>query len=640
MVRSKVNKDCTKEKTYAASNKTEAIHVLHVDDDPSMLQVSKELLLTEGNFTIDTATSVKEAHNKLKTQTYDAIISDYDMPQKNGLQFLQELKNQKTQTPFILFTGKGREEVAIKALNLGADAYINKQGSPETVYCELADAIKKTIEHKKAKQMLADSELKYRTLVENSLQGILIMQPNPLHLVYANPAMAKILGYTTKELLSLPTKKIKELIHPNDRTIFFNRMQNPFQGKTAKTSLEFRAIKKDNSIMWLEGFSNKVEYMGQPAVQGLFLDIDQRKKAQEVLRESEEKFQSLAEESPNMIFINKQGKIVYANKKSEDVTGYTREEFYSPSFDFLSICAPEYIEEVKAAYSKHQKGEEVPPYDYALITKEGKRIDTIIATKLIDYEKEKAILGIVTDISDRKKAEDALNKTMDELVKVNQKLNVVDRLTRHDVLNKLSVITGNVFLLKRQLSNNADVAERLGEIDEACRGIAKIFEFAKMVEQIGSEELNFIDVEKTVEEATKLFSFPVPDVKVINKCHGLAVYSDSFLKQVFYNLMDNSIKHGETVTTIRIHYEVANEDTLNLIYDDDGIGISEEDKSKIFSEGFSTIGSTGYGLHLIKKVMEIYGWEIQENGEPGKGAKFTITIPKTNTNGKENFQIS
>ena len=95
---------------------------------------------------------------------------------KSGLDFLRDIKQQESDLPLILFTGKGREEVAIKALNLGADAYINKQGNPETVYGELIHAIVKTVERKTAELLLARSESKYRKLVENTMQGIAIIK--------------------------------------------------------------------------------------------------------------------------------------------------------------------------------------------------------------------------------------------------------------------------------------------------------------------------------------------------------------------------------------------------------------------------------------------------------------------------------
>ncbi len=182
---------------------------------------------------------------------------------------------------------------------------------------------------------------------------------------------------------------------------------------------------------------------------------------------------------------------------------------------------------------------------------------------MIEYEGEKAILGIVTDISELKKAEEALNRTMDELVSVNEKLGVVGNLTRHDVRNKLSVITGNIYLLKKKHSDNPEIINRLGEMEQACKSIVKIFDFAKMYEQIGVGELSLIDVEKTIDEAAALFS-DSPNVKIINECHGLTVLADSFLRQLYYNLIDNSIKHGKRVTKIRVHYEKADQDQSEL----------------------------------------------------------------------------
>ena len=109
----------------STKEKTNVISVLHVDDDLSLLEISKQILMDMGAFKIDHACSVDEAFNKLANENYDVVVSDYEMPTKNGLQFLKELREQKNDIPFILFTGKGREEVIINALNLGVDRYIN-----------------------------------------------------------------------------------------------------------------------------------------------------------------------------------------------------------------------------------------------------------------------------------------------------------------------------------------------------------------------------------------------------------------------------------------------------------------------------------------------------------------------------------
>jgi len=142
-----------------------------------------------------------------------------------------------------------------------------------------------------------------------------------------------------------------------------------------------------------------------------FRDITEQRRAEKSLRESEDKFRTLAEQSPSMIFINKRGKVVYANSKCVEVMGYTKEEFYSSDFDFLKLIALVDVEKVKENFAKHMKGEEVVPYEYSIVTKNGKRFEAIITTKLIHFENENAMLGTITDIAELKRSEEALRKS-------------------------------------------------------------------------------------------------------------------------------------------------------------------------------------------------------------------------------------
>ena len=146
-----------------------------MDDDPSVQEITKLMLLDLNNsLEIDQACCVDEGISKLTNRHYDVIVSDYDMPVKNGLDFLRDLRQNKNLVPFILFTGKGREEVAVTALNLGADGYYNKQGNPETVYGELAHGINLVMEKAKAKSALEVSEKRYHTLMDNAAEAIFI----------------------------------------------------------------------------------------------------------------------------------------------------------------------------------------------------------------------------------------------------------------------------------------------------------------------------------------------------------------------------------------------------------------------------------------------------------------------------------
>jgi signal transduction histidine kinase len=133
-------------------------------------------------------------------------------------------------------------------------------------------------------------------------------------------------------------------------------------------------------------------------------------------------------------------------------------------------------------------------------------------------------------------------------------------------------------------------------------------------------------VEKTLDEAAALFSGLT--IKVVNDCHGVNVLADLFLKQMFYNFVDNTRKHGEKAATIRVRCKKESSGGLCFTYEDDGIGIPGENKPKLFTKGFSTGSSTCFGLFFIKKMMDVYGWTITEDGKPDAGVKFKLTIPK------------
>ena len=139
-----------------------------------------------------------------------------------------------------------------------------------------------------------------------------------------------------------------------------------------------------------------------------------------------------------------------------------------------------------------------------------------------------------------------------------------------------------------------------------------------------------MDVQKSEEEAISLILCP-DGTEFVVECDRLMVLADSLLRQMFYNLIDNSLKHGKNVTQIKLRYR-EEENSLDLIYEDNGCGIPQDEKDKIFEEGYGR--GTGYGLYLIKKTCDAYGWTIKETGTHGKGAKFTLTIPQNSNDEK------
>ena len=118
------------------------------------------------------------------------------------------------------------------------------------------------------------------------------------------------------------------------------------------------------------------------------------------------------------------------------------------------------------------------------------------------------------------------------------------------------------------------------------------------------------------------------NIKIMNECQGLVFVADSLFRQLFYNFIDNSLKHGQKVTQIRLYY-TENDDGVKLFYEDNGIGVSETNKPKLFESGFTTGKSSGLGLYLTKKMMDVYGWIITEDGRTRQRSQIHHNHSKT-----------
>src|SRR5208337_1640182 len=350
-------------------------------------------------------------------------------------------------------------------------------------------------------------------------------------------------------------------------------------------------------------------------------DISERKKAEEELKIAASIF-DLATDS---IFVHDtDGNIVNFNEAAYKLHGYSKEEM--AKMNVHELDSPECTKLFKPTMNDLLK-KGVAVFDSVHLCKDKSLLPVEIHARLIELEGKTLILSVVRDVTERKAAEKKLKENSERLELMNEKLRVVGSLARHDVRNKLSAVNGYAYLLKKKHNGQADIVEQLGKIEQSVADSMKIFEFAKMYEQLGVEKLTYVDVGEAVDEAVALFSGLT--ITVVNNCHGVSVLADSFLRQMFYNFIDNTRKYGVQATATKIYYEDDERGGLRLIYEDDGVGISEANKSKLFREGFSTGGSTGFGLFFIKKMMSVYGWTITEKGEPGKGAKFVITIPLT-----------
>jgi len=288
----------------------EKIRVLYVDDESTLLDIGKQVLEQSGDFTVTTATSVPEALRLLERERFDVIVSDYQMPEMDGIEFLVLVRTKFGEIPFILFTGKGREEVVIEALNAGADGYLQKGSELKSQFAELSHKIKSAASRKKADDALKRSEENYRHLIEHADEAIVVAQDGMLRLV--NRRTVELTGYSAQELLSM---SFLVFIHPDDRAMVMERYQKRMKGEESPSRYSFRLSPKDGSPRWVEISVAAIDWDGRPATLNFLTDITERKQADEALAESEgQKIAILNGITTNIAFVDKDLRLLWVNK--------------------------------------------------------------------------------------------------------------------------------------------------------------------------------------------------------------------------------------------------------------------------------------------------------------------------------------
>jgi PAS domain S-box len=334
---------------------------------------------------------------------------------------------------------------------------------------------------------------------------------------------------------------------------------------------------------------------------------------------SEQKYREFADSLPEIAFeADEKGRAIFLNKKSSEILGYTHEELLGTEvFGYLS---PDDQQRGKENFERQLKGDRTASNQYRLKKKDGTTIPVIVFSERTKSQAGKLTLrSIIVNVTE-------LEESREKLRTLNEKLKVVGNLTRHDAANKLMGIKMNLYLLKKKLGDNPEALGYVEQIAAAVDSTQHIFELSQIYEQIGSEKLTSVDVYESFQKAVMLTP-NLAGITVINETRGLAVTADSLLTQLFYNFIDNTLKYGEKASEIKLSYKET-PDNILLTYQDNGVGVPFENKSKLFDERFTTGKGTGHGLKLTKRMIEVYGWTIKEAGVPGEGAAFELTIPK------------
>ncbi|MDD1670725.1 MAG: PAS domain S-box protein [Methanomicrobiales archaeon] len=344
------------------------------------------------------------------------------------------------------------------------------------------------------------------------------------------------------------------------------------------------------------------------------MDITELKKAGEALRESEAKYRTLVERANDGILVIQDEIIRFCNSRAAEIWGGLPGDLVgTPYADLLD---PGEAEKVVGIHRARLSGTPVPRvYDTVIHRKDGSPVNVSINAGIIPYLGTRATLAFVRDITERKKRED-------ELLTAHRKLNLLSSITRHDIRNQLMVILGYTELLRQEVREGS-AARIVTAVEDAARTIQHHIDFTREYQELGIQAPVWQDTKEVILRASGRFSFG--KVRLIIDVEGIELYADPLLERAFYNLIDNALRHGETLTRIRFSADES-DSGLTLTCEDDGVGIPAQERERIFSPRYSR--TSGYGLFLVREILAITGITIQERGDPGRGASFRITAPQ------------
>jgi len=474
---------------------------------------------------------------------------------------------------------------------------------------------------KLADEALRKSEEKYRTLFETDVQGV-VYQNARGEITSANPSAERILGLTLEQMQGRTSidprwKSIRE-----DGSIFPGE-EHPSM-VALRTGREVRDIvmgvfnPKEGSHTWIVVNAIPQFRSGEAKphqVYTTFDDLTERKLAEEARRASEEKYRQLVDLAQEGIMMTDAEAVIrFANPRMAEMLDYPVHEMVGKS---LFQLMDEHAADLARRKIEDRRRGRSDRYEIDLLRKDGTSVRTNIGvTPIMDKSGHySGALGVVTDVSDRKRYEDALEVA-------NQKLNLLNQVTRHDALNQLSVMTGWLEVAQ-EIASEPPVQEYLKKISNSAETMRRHLDFTSDYQKMGVAKPEWIEVKTAFINGTS--GFGQGNISKSVQVEGLDVLADPMFEKVFNNLVDNSIRHGDKVTKVGIRYEEL-DDRLSIVYEDDGVGIPKEEKEKMFQRGRGK--HSGYGLFMVKEILGITGITIAEVGTPGKGARFEISVPR------------
>jgi len=489
-------------------------------------------------------------------------------------------------------------------------------------------------ERKKAEEALKKSEERYRQLAENAGEAIFVIRDGVIK--FMNPKGAELSRYSIEEMVSKP---FVEFIHPDDVALVADRYAMRLKGESVPQTYDFRIVRKDGDIRWGELNAVPISWEDQPAVLCFMNDITERKKAEEALRQSEERYRTILEEMEDSYFeVDLGGHFTFVNSATCRALGYSREEIIGMSYK--KFTTEDDIQGVLRTFrAVYQTGTPNKGFSWKIIRKDG--IEGYVEASASPLRNDKGEIigfrGVGRDITERIKMEEQLILT-DRLASVGQLAAGI----AHELNNPLTAVIGfSDLLLERDLP--PDVKADLQTVNQEAKRAVTIVKGLLAFAREQRTEKSLVNINSIIQGVLQIRSYEqkVSNIEVaarlapdLPQVMGNGVQ----LQQVFINIIVNAEQvmieaHGRGKLTI-VTEQVG--DTIRASISDDGPGISPDHMRRLFTPFFTTrdVGKgTGLGLSICHGIVTEHGGKIYAESELGKGATFVVELPIAN--GKE-----
>lgn len=615
----------------------EQIRVLHVDDEPDFVAIAAEHLEWESDrIEVTTATTAAEGLDRLATNEIDCVVADYRLTDTDGIEFLDAAREREPAIPFILFTGKGDEEVASSAITAAVTDYVRKQDESEQ-WAYLADRIEEAVDTQRARreairsldllnrtERLADTggwEIELSTDTLRWTEGTCRIHDVP---VSYEPSIEEAI----------------EFYHPDDRETIAAAIERCREEGTP-WNLDLRIRTASGRERWLRTTGEAVCEDGViTALRGAIQDITDRKRRERELEHTTERLDLALEAAEAGIWDwDVRTDEVYFDDRFADILGYDREELEPNVNTWIEKRHPEDTPYVLETLNAHLEGEtEYFRVSHRLRTKSGGWKWIRDVGQVVDRDEGGEpirAIGIIIDIDEEMQRRRELSRQKDRLEEF-------AHVVSHDLRNPLNVAMG-----RARLAATTDDREHVEHVIDALERMDAIIEDTLTLAREGQTvaEMEPIDLVELIEASWGMVE---TDAATLSIAGNATIYGDrNRLKQVLENLVGNAIEHGATgnsdgessdnldgessdnldgesdTDAVRIRVGPL-EDGFFLA--DDGPGIPAAQRDRIFGPGYTTAESgTGFGLSIVHRIVTAHGWEIDVTESADGGARFEIT---------------